>query len=168
MSAVYLVGDTHFGHKGVTRFRPEFSSDEEHNDIILDNILSNTSKRDVLWMMGDNAFSLSAIEKYIRPIYDYVGHLYIVLGNHDYDRDCSIWAEVSDKVYGITKRNKIWFSHAPMHSCELYGKPNIHGHMHRNSVGSDWYRCVSMEQIDWKPIKLQTIIQEFREKGVMK
>ena len=61
MSKVYFAGDLHLSHKNICNFRKGYSSVEEHDAIIMDNILSTVNKRDKLYLMGDIAFSFEAL-----------------------------------------------------------------------------------------------------------
>jgi len=52
-------------------------------------------------------------------------------------------------------------SHIPIHPQNMERwKLNIHGHMHSNVIDDPKYRCVSVEQIGFKPLDLQEIIDE--------
>ena len=152
---VWFVGDTHFGHRRITKYRPEFSSAKEHDDVILENILSTVKKRDVLWMMGDICFDLDSLENLV-TIKKHVKQLNLVLGNHCHINFLDYVGKV-DNLYGITKKYGMWLSHAPIHPKELFGKPNVHGHCHNNDIGDDRYFCVSMERIDYRPISLESV-----------
>ena len=59
------------------------------------------------------------------------------------------------------KYKEFWLSHSPIHDSELRGKFNIYGHTHFKYVDDPRYRCVSMEQIDYKLISLDKIRNEF-------
>ena len=93
------------------------------------------------------------------------------MGNHDN------YARVEpyvDKISGCLERKQYLLTHMPVHPNQQYRyKKNIHGHLHSDVVrlpdehpelgwprpdafrpGPDpWYRCVSMEQIDYTPIE---------------
>ena len=58
MSRVLLISDTHFSHKNICKFRADFSTPEEHDETIFNNIMKTVNKRDTLWMLGDIAFDL--------------------------------------------------------------------------------------------------------------
>lgn len=167
MSVVYFAADLHFGHKGVSRFRSQFKSEAEHNEVVLDNILTTVNKRDTLWLLGDIAFNEEGFDYFIE-ITKHVGSVKVVLGNHDWD-NIGMWAYHASSVYGATKYKKCWLTHIPIHPDELRGGLNVYGHCHNKPiVGDDRYYCVSLEQIDYKPIKFQDIIGTFRERGVIK
>lgn len=164
MSVVYFMSDPHWGHTNITKYRP-FATAEEHDEVITDNVLSTLSKNDTLWILGDTCFTRPALE-HLERVSGYVANVNLVLGNHclqsgvqlaDYKRLCK-------KVAAFTTYRNYWLSHCPIHPQEMRGrKGNIHGHLHGEVVmGMEGeedqnYFCVSMEQIDYKPIPFKTI-----------
>lgn len=158
----YLISDTHFGHNGIShKFRPEFSSDEEHNETIHENILSCSGKRNTLWILGDVCFS----QDHFRKLWVYslsFAKVHIVLGNHDHKRLPEYCAQYDIAVHGIIKKWGFWLSHCPVHPQELYRGYSVHGHVHRNTVPDDRYFNVSCEALDYKPITLG-VIREIME-----
>lgn len=170
MSFNYFIADTHFGHNQISRkFRPKFSSDQEHDETIHDNILSVAGKRNILWILGDTFFNPSVffrLDFYAKSFMQ----VNIVLGNHChklFPRYALSFSNV--QVYGLHKRYGCWLSHAPMHPQELYQSFNVHGHLHNNRVlqadGTidNRYYCVSCEHIDYRPVDLATIKGHFMQ-----
>jgi calcineurin-like phosphoesterase family protein len=167
MSKLMITSDLHLGHKNIHKFRPEFSSAEEHHEIIFDNLASNINKRDSLILLGDICFSKEWLER-IKTIN--CAKTTIIVGNHDLEfgihmRDL---VDTYDAVYSLWTKRDFWFSHAPIHPQEMRGKKaNIHGHLHGNMVWKDHlkqqycdgydeidpnYINVCVEHTDWKPI----------------
>lgn len=102
MSKLFFTADWHLSHKAVTRFRPQFTSVEEHNEFVLDRCKTVVSKRDVIIFVGDIAFSKESLAKVneiecLRKI--------LVLGNHctDYNHITSL-ASVFDHIHGYGTR----------------------------------------------------------------
>lgn len=167
MSLVYAIGDMHFGHKGISRkFRQEFGSDDQHNEVICQNIMNIITKRDTLWMLGDCFFTLEGLH-YLRRIQIECEptRVHWVLGNHDTQRKRfdevvrqALREGLVDSLHGIVKYKGAWLSHAPIHPQELYGKVNIHGHVHRQTIPDDRYVNVSCENTGYKPILLDQIL----------
>lgn len=158
MSGLYFIGDLHFGHKNILKYRNQFDSIEQHDDTIMDNILSATSKRDSIWLMGDILFDKESI-KYMREISSHVKSLNWVLGNHDTDRRERLQTvqQVIDeglcsRVGAIFKRSGYWLTHAPIHPLELRGYKNIHGHVHSATISDDRYFNVSCENTNFTPV----------------
>lgn len=174
MSKHYFLADCHYGHSNIhMKFRKEFSSQEEHNETIHQNILNTGNKCDCLWLLGDIFFKenelwrLSAYAKKFQ-------HVYYVLGNHDIK---SAWRYAAQhknvSIHGVEQRRGLWISHVPIPAYELYRGNSICGHMHSkiierpvyeygNCVATEQdlrYFCVSCEQVGYKPISLDEIKQ---------
>jgi len=162
MSKVWYISDCHFGHKNILKYRPEFSSIEEHDGTIMDNILSVVTKRDTLIMLGDMFFTAEELQDKGNILRKVPGWAHLVLGNHDTDNAKradnvgNMWG-MFDSVHGITTRNGFWLTHAPIHPVELRGKKNIHGHVHRGTLDDERYINVSCENVNYKPISLDDI-----------
>jgi calcineurin-like phosphoesterase family protein len=171
MSLVYVISDCHFGHKGIERFRPTVQSVAENDYVILDNILTTCKKRDILWMLGDCFMTIESLN-ILSDIRSRVSQLHFVIGNHDTDR--GRWNSVLSRaiennmftsVHGLAKmKGRAWLSHAPMHPLELWGKINIHGHVHLNTIPDGRYVNVCVDNTDMKPVKLQDIYAGWRGK----
>lgn len=84
----------------------------------------------------------------------------LILGNHDTDRKLSIndLVYVYDEIHSLYKHKEFWLSHAPIHSDELRGKINIHGHTHEHCIDDDRYINVCVEQFH-KPVSIDVLRQ---------
>lgn len=158
MSKVFLSSDWHLGHSNVLRFRPQFSSVEEHNETILENACLHVSKRDVLILLGDIAFDKHWLQriagiKALKKI--------LILGNHDTERvHLSQVVSVYDQVHSLWSKRNCLISHAPIHEQELRSyKYNIHGHSHDRIINDSRYLNVCVEQTDYKPISWQDLMR---------
>jgi calcineurin-like phosphoesterase family protein len=133
MSNILISSDLHLGHKNVCRFRTQFETVEEHDEVIFDNLATALGKRDSLVLLGDVTFTQHWLDR--------IGELNcakktLVLGNH-----CTEYlsihelVKVYDSIHGLWSKKHCWFSHCPMHYQEMRGKLlNIHGHLHFNNV----------------------------------
>ena len=89
----------------------------------------------------------------------------LVVGNHDnvkilapFFKDIQLWIDMSDKG--------LLFSHTPQHASTLaeshrFGDKsilNVHGHIHTNPSPDGPYKCVCVEQIDYTPLDIDTLI----------
>lgn len=160
MANVWFLADLHLGHKNICKFRTEFSSREEHENILKENYHSVVTKRDVVFFLGDVAFDAESLAE----VSTWAGmQKILVVGNH-----CTQSVEMKqivhafDKVYSLLKYKEFWLSHCPIHPQELRGKSNIHGHVHNQSVDDHRYVNVSMENINYKPISLYQIRRMFK------
>ena len=161
MSHVYVTSDWHIGHTGIsTKFRTQFSSDEEHDDYILGTARAVVTKRDVLIVLGDVALTKAALLK-IKDM-EFPCRMLLVRGNHD-GLSTMDYLHVFDEVYGAWKYKKYWLTHIPIHPQELYNGMNIHGHCHRGGpyeVGGDTrYFNAILEFNDYMPVNMQVVGQ---------
>lgn len=155
--SVYFIADTHFGHSNIIRYRDQFTSIEDHDDYIMNRILSVCGKRDSLYILGD-AFVGASSGYQLSEIARHVEFLHIVLGNHCNERKGSPsihkLTQKCKTVSGFRNYKGAWLSHAPIHPDELRGKINVHGHVHANVLNDDRYICVSCEAVDYTPVNL--------------
>ena len=164
--AVYTIADTHFGHDNIVSIyaRQHFNSVEEHDAVIADNILSRCCKRDTLYILGDVCLNMKSFH-YVEEIAKAVENLYIVLGNHDFERSkgarlmdyIALREHTNLQLLGMKKYKQSWLTHAPMHPSELKGRLNIHGHIHDIALDDERYVNVSCECVDYKPINIEDI-----------
>jgi calcineurin-like phosphoesterase family protein len=169
----YFIADMHFGHNGIhEKFRTQFTSQEEHNGIIHNNILSCGGSNNVLWLLGDTFFKASEfwrLDKYAKAFQK----VNIVMGNHcahSLPRYALQFKNVN--VFGVVQKFGLWLTHVPIPDYELYRGNCIHGHLHDKQVSDDIedrkgnivtsladqrYFCVSCENIGYKPISLGDI-----------
>lgn len=179
MSRVLFIADIHAGHNGIhKKFRTQFSSEKEHDDLIHHNIIVEGNTNTTLWLLGDTYFKSSTFWRLeeIRNKYQQVN---IVLGNHcarSLPRFALQFPNVN--VFGVQQKYGFWLSHVPIPDYELYRGNCIHGHMHDKGVGyfqeydenmyallpqeqpfiqDSRYFCVSCENVDYKPISLGSI-----------
>lgn len=160
MSRVFHTADWHLGHKNILKYRPEFSSIEEHDNTLFENYLSTILKRDTVYFQGDIIFNRS----YLEQVKELPGHKVLVLGNHDTDfLRAEEFFGVFQKIVALTTKKHAWLSHAPIHPDELRGKFNIHGHVHRQTLSDTRYFNVSVENTDYTPIDRQVINQYLKD-----
>lgn len=163
--AVYMISDTHFGHKNIVNFRKQFSTSEEHDNSIVSSILSVVHKRDSLYILGDVCVHNNGW-KFVEEIASSVDHLHIVLGNHDLERKnhplLAEYDKVCKSVAGMKRYKNAWLTHAPIHTEELRGKINVHGHVHSSTINDERYCNVSCENTGYKPINFVDIQEGWR------
>lgn len=167
MSKNYFIGDCHFSHNDIhKKFRTNFSSDEEHDNIIYENIMACAGKRNQLWLLGDVFFKSDSFWR-LDEFSKHFQNVNYLLGNHC-NTGISKYAAQLDNVhiFGIQSKYGMWISHAPVHPDELRGRVSVHGHTHNilmldiNKEIDKRYYCVSCEQVDYRPISLAQIKEE--------
>lgn len=165
----YICGDLHLGHKNVHKYRTEFSSAEEHDELVWNNILELDSKRTLLFLMGDVCMT----KKWLDKLSKLKSRTICIVGNHDTERGITMNDVVNayDEVYSLMKYKGFWLSHAPIHPTELRGKKNIHGHTHPylmrdpgSYTPSEDYISVCLEYTNFKPIEFEyAVSHEYRQ-----
>jgi len=173
MSRSYIISDTHFGHRNICKYRPNFSDAKTHDETIVENILQTCNKRDVLWLLGDCFFTWESVE-YLKEMHKHIGYINFIIGNHDTDKperveilkDC-IGKNYFHKVGSVFKMGDFWLSHPPIHPCELYGRVNIHGHVHSKTIQDENFINVSCENVRFRPINIDHLKDIRKRKKVL-
>lgn len=160
MANVWFLSDIHAGHRNICNFR-DFESEEIHFQTIKENYHKVVSKRDKVFMLGDIAFTLDRLI----DISNWPGNITLILGNH-----CTEHVSISEIIkyipdcHSMVRYKKFWLTHCPVHPDELRGRLNIHGHTHSHNVDDPRYLNVSMENINYAPIDLNSIKEIFESK----
>lgn len=88
----WFTADTHFGHNNIIRYsnRP-FTSVEEMDDVIINNINNLVQPGDTLWFLGDFCFGPRDPERFYRVAESYrnrieCNNIILIWGNHDPNR----------------------------------------------------------------------------------
>lgn len=144
MSTVYFWSDLHLGHKNIHNFRQQFSSEREHFEYIKHQWYDTISKHDKVFLCGDICFTHESLVEFSK----WPGRKVLIMGNHDTDRDLSIadLIYVYHEIHSLYKHKEFWLSHSPIHTDELRGKSNIHGHTHHHVINDNRYINVCVEQ----------------------
>lgn len=165
-SRVFLVSDTHFGHRGVTQFlradgtklRP-WDTIEEMDEALVTYWNETVSENDKVYHLGDFVINRRALSIGSKLN----GKKCLIKGNHDIFR-LSEYAEYFYDIRAYHVLSNMILSHVPVHESQLdrFGA-NVHGHLHSNRVkladGSidERYKCVCVEQTNFRPILLDEV-----------
>jgi len=154
----YFSSDFHLGHKVIVPKYRNFSSQEEHDNLILDNI-SKLNKRDILFILGDFIFKSDKYDYYINQLSKMSCRIKLIMGNHD-----------NLKLYKETRLPKLeiqlplfsyknfWISHCPIHPQEIRNKlGNIHGHLHNSELNDKRYFDVGLGKNNFKFVTFDEI-----------
>ena len=188
MPSVFLVSDTHFGHKGVchftrkdgvTKLRP-FDTPEEMDEFMVKTWNERVKPNDKVYHLGDVVINRRALQTLSRLNGDKV----LIRGNHDIFRDDE-YRQYFRELRAYHVMSGMILSHIPLHADSLgrFGT-NIHGHLHANRVrkarGVDArtgeilysdeidprYHNVSVEQLpDFAPILFEDVIARIKAEG---
>ena len=181
MPSVFLVSDTHFGHKGVchftrndgvTKLRP-FDTPEEMDEFMVEAWNARVRPNDKVYHLGDVVMSRRSLSIMDRLNGDKV----LIRGNHDIFKD-EDYRKYFRELRAYHVMNGMILSHIPIHSESLgrFGV-NIHGHLHANRVMRPLatsgrtdvvdvrYHCVCVEQTDFAPILFEDVIKRLEAEG---
>ena len=169
MDNIYFIADPHFYHNNIIHYcdRP-FSSIEEMNDTLIKNWNSVVDEDDYVYLLGD--FGLGTKNELISIGNKLNGHKTLILGNHDHMSKAAYKECGFDKVekgpirlHFEGEKMTYWLSHYPIQNIED-NERNIFGHIHNHHdevVRPPKTYCVSVERIDYTPIKFEDLIGEF-------
>ena len=173
MPSVFLVSDTHFGHRGVTWFthdngekiRP-WDNVEEMDEALVQNWNSVVGPKDKVYHLGDVVINRRALPTIARLNGDKV----LIKGNHDIFR-LGEYQEYFRDIRAYHVMDKKILSHIPIHP-ESKGRfsNNIHGHLHGRRVLTEekdradpFYYCVAVENIGFKPMLFEHVLANIKE-----
>lgn len=164
--AVYLTSDLHLGHKAICKYRPKFTSQQEHDEYML-SLFDSLTKRDLVFILGDFLFDGPHYNKYIQRLKALPCRIKLVLGNHDSMR--LIKEDWIEHLNPLTNYKGFWLSHCPIHPDELRNRTGcVHGHLHSESVTlnkekDSRYFNVNIEDNNYQLVSLDTIKNYFKE-----
>ena len=170
MSKTWVIADPHFGHANICKFtnydgsklRP-WDDVNEMDEALIRNWNETVRPDDRVYLLGDVTFTAANMKKYIPRL---MGRIVLVPGNHEPTK-MRKYFDLFDDVRGYVQRKGFIMSHIPIHPGSLgrWGL-NIHGHTHNNFVQDEnghrdpRYVCVSVEQIDYRPVELTQLLNE--------
>jgi calcineurin-like phosphoesterase family protein len=155
MANVYFSSDLHIGHKSILKFAGDYrggNTVDEHDNWLVEQWNSIVTKRDIVYCLGDVCMDANKAH--------YMGKLngtkILLLGNHD-QLPLEVYLKYFKRVTAMEKYKGFWITHCPMHPQELFGKKNIHGHVHQNYVPDSRYINVCTETSGGVPILFEDI-----------
>ena len=169
---VLLTSDLHLMHRNIPKYRPMFSTMEEHDEYMFSK-LEQLNKRDLLFILGDFLFDGPHYAAYIERLKKLPCRIRLVMGNHDSLKLLQEpWIEHRNP---LASYKGFWLSHYPIHPQEMRGRNgNIHGHLHSMAVtgynydiGQSYkdprYFNVNIEDNNYNFVKLETIKDYFKK-----
>ena len=164
----FFTSDLHLGHKAITKYRSQFATMEEHDEHIL-TMLESFTKRTNLVILGDFLFDGPNFNYYLLRLSNLPYKIKLVMGNHD---SLLLYSKLPSNIelqLPLYSYKNMWVSHCPIHPQELRNRVgNIHGHLHGSTVqhcdGTEdsRYFNVNLDNNNFKPVPLDTIISHFR------
>ncbi|QTQ08574.1 hydrolase [Macrococcoides canis] len=165
---IYFISDTHFFHKNRAKARGFTVS--EMNNMLIRKWNRTVSNSDDVYILGDIFYGAS-IEEANQLLETLNGNKHLVIGNHDKH---FLKKEKFNKNHFKEINHIIEFHYASYHfflchypvidwNRKRYGSIHLYGHVHENNehqnvLGPQTYN-VSVENIDYTPISIDTVIQ---------
>lgn len=163
---VFFSSDWHINHQNVCRFREQFENVQQHNEFIFDNYCSVVRPKDKVFLLGDIGFDLDGL----KAIKKLPGIKELVVGNHCKEKKRKITMhdlmDTFHDVHGFMRYKDYWLSHCPIHSDELRGRYNVHGHTHNHNIDDPRYFNACLENTDYKPVSLEELRVIFKGKNI--
>lgn len=154
---ILFTSDLHLGHKSIAKYRAMFSSVEEHDRYILDE-MKKLNKRTILFILGDFIFESENTKYYLKEISKMPVHIKLLLGNHDYSNIPDYLSARIEVLLPLVNYKGFWLSHCPIHPNEMRErKGNIHGHLHNEKLNDPLYYNVNIDVNNYKFISLDQI-----------
>lgn len=160
MANIFIISDTHFGHKNILTFKRtdgsplrDFKDCSEMDELMVQRWNETVKPCDKVYHLGDVTMSRDSLDILGRLN----GHKRLVRGNHDV-QNTGAYLKYFDEVYGSRVLDRMILTHIPIHP-ESLGRfvANVHGHIHASSGYGPKYFNASVEVIDYRPISLEDI-----------
>lgn len=158
---VWIVSDTHFGHKNLIGFKYEghparpFETVEEMDETIVSNWNSLVGKEDKVYHLGDVAIHRKSLE-IMRRLNG--SRKILIKGNHDIFSAKDYLSHFQD-IRSVHRLDRFTLSHVPILKECLGDRINVHGHTHKRNIQDDQYFNACVEQTGYKPIALEELIK---------
>lgn len=176
MKNFWVVSDTHFNHANILNFKNKdgnsvrpFSSVEEMNETMIDRWNEVVKPGDHVYHLGDVVFGENKQDWMGVNWPRLSGKKRLIVGNHDNIKMLSSGGWFGKVVMWYMFENLL-FTHVPVHPSTLAEKRfldwnrkekqmiNVHGHIHQNMSPEGPYKCVCVEQINYRPINIDELL----------
>ena len=181
MGKIWVISDLHLNHDRKFIYQERgFKSIEDMNCAIIKNWNNVIAPSDDIYVLGDLCLGGSdSLDKNKELIEKLNGTLHIVRGNHDtfarleMYRGCKNVVEVENVIYLDYKNYHFYMSHYPTITSTLEKDSlehcllNLYGHIHEKEhfyKDMPFMYCVGCDAHDCKPILLDDIIKEMKNK----
>lgn len=178
--AEFIVADTHFSHKNIIDFenRP-FESIEDMNVKMIEAWNSVVGKHDTVYHLGD--FCFGSKSEWRRILDDLKGNIVLIKGNHDKTRIIrgllrEGYLHEVHPLGTVIRREGLFLnlSHYPLMIGNRRRQYSIHGHIHGDSMDTEYHVNVGVDSPFTKtitenrpfgtPINMDDLVQELLRK----
>lgn len=170
MRDIWVISDTHFGHRNIIDYCKRPFKDVQHmNYAIRDNWNSVVKEGDIVYHLGDVYMGWNDKQDIGQFLASLNGRKRLILGNHDEGKDVILHKAFQKiMVWRMFPEFGLLLTHVPVHNSSLYRGAtgneqespkllNVHGHIHENPSPSPDHRNVSVEQIGYTPIHIEEL-----------
>ena len=170
MANTWIISDTHFRHEAILTFkdyagkppRDGFDSVDHMDQCMMDNWNDCVKAEDTIYHLGDVLFGENKLDWMQENFKKLPGKKYLILGNHDNPKFMAMFFK---QIMLWKDLDGLLLSHTPQHASTLaeshrFGTGpmiNVHGHIHSNPSPEGPYKCVCVEQTDYKPVNLDEL-----------
>lgn len=156
----WITSDTHFGDENALkyRYRP-FDSVFEMDRVMVENWNKYISPDDIVYHLGDFAVSDDGVDRFT-PLLN--GHIHLILGNHDLNRDQELLEDSFHTIYRdpfilSLDGDSLWFCHYPLQRHEeLY---TACGHIHDAFKVAKNMVNVGVDVWSFRPVPIKRIFE---------
>lgn len=168
----WIIADTHLSHHNIIGYekRP-FKDIEEMDKMMIENWNNIVKPEDTIYHLGD--VIMAKKEKQFELLPKLNGNKILVLGNHDLRVTKTRWRDLGfNEVVMEIFHKDLWMTHYPQEIEKVQewvknGKiiGNVHGHVHSKIAHLDqnYFKCVSVELINYQPISIEEVIKHFKK-----
>ena len=168
MRNIWVISDTHFNHANILSFtdkngnliRPGFDSVDHMNEHMIEKWNSQVKDGDIIYHLGD--VFIGDKEKFQQLWPRLNGKKRLVVGNHDdikYMVNGKFFSKIS--MWRTFKEFGLLLTHVPVDINSIIrvgeGGKNVHGHLHQNQSPTKHHINVSVEQINYTPVNIDSI-----------
>lgn len=179
MGEIWLSSDLHFGHNKEFIWKERgFSSIDEMNETIINNFNNIITPNDTLILLGDCVMGPVENIDWLKRLN---GNITIIRGNHDTDNRIANYnlilhvERIENAYYMKYQGYHFYMSHYPALCGNYDDDHNLHkhmlnlcGHLHTKDKWFDYDKGmiyhVEVDAHDCKPVHIETIINDFKEK----
>lgn len=153
--AVFVIADLHLGDKATcANGRRPFRNVDEMEAVIERLWNATVRPEDTVYVLGD----LGRRQR-LQAITRLNGRKHLVAGNAD-NLMWIVKSEIFATVAVARWLPGFLLTHIPVHPTQLRGRMiNVHGHLHTSTVHDPRYRCVSVEQTGFAPLRLSSLAE---------
>jgi calcineurin-like phosphoesterase family protein len=147
---------------------------EEVDELIVKNWNETVKKEDIVYHLGDFSCGDKATPEYIRSIFDRLnGTIHFIPGNHDVKAGGGLKERVASLPFASTamyreiiyNKHLVVLMHYQLRTWYDATKGSIHlfGHVHNKYQGFGRSKYVGVENTNYKPVSLDSLVEELRK-----